>query len=292
MRATGGFAFTLVFPLTSEQQDPRAASLQRASNAPAPCPDSLLDLDSMRVIEYHSRIFSDTEDRAPGTPTTATPTTRRHHMKLTVYGATGRIGEQLVRQALDTGHNVTAVVRDPTRLNLHHPALQIITVPGLTDPQVLPPTLEGSHAAISAVGPRGRNDGPVASTATHAILHAMHTNGVHRLLAVSAVPVGPAVPTGESLLNRRIILPLISTFAREVYADLATMEDEIAHSTTDWTVVRPPKLNNKPLTGRYRTSVGANVPRGYSISRADVAHAMLQMLNDPATFRQAVGIAY
>jgi putative NADH-flavin reductase len=119
----------------------------------------------------------------------------------------------------------------------------------------------------------------------------MHTNGVHRLLAVSAVPVGP-VPTGESLLNRRIILPLISTFAREVYADLATMEDEIAHSTTDWTVVRPPKLNNKPLTGRYRTSVGANVPRGYSISRADVAHAMLQMLNDPATFRQAVGIAY
>jgi putative NADH-flavin reductase len=212
-------------------------------------------------------------------------------MQLTVYGATGRIGEQVVRQALDTGHNVTAVVRDPTHLNLHHPALEIITVPGLTNPEILRPTLEGSHAAISAVGQRGRNDGPVASTATHAILHAMHTNGVRRLVAVSAVPVGP-VPTGESLLNRRIILPLISTFAREVYADLATMEDEIAHSTTDWTVVRPPKLNNKPLTGKYRTSVGANVPRGYSISRADVAHAMLQMLNDPATFRQPVGIAY
>jgi uncharacterized protein YbjT (DUF2867 family) len=70
------------------------------------------------------------------------------------------------------------------------------------------------------------------------------------------------------------------------------MEDEIRRSGTEWTIVRPPKLVNKALTGRYRTCVGANVPRGYSVSRADVAHAMLEMLDDPATVRQAVGIAY
>jgi hypothetical protein len=52
------------------------------------------------------------------------------------------------------------------------------------------------------------------------------------------------------------------------------MEGEIRRSKTAWTVVRPPKLVNKPLTGRYRTVVGGNVPRGYSISRADTAHAM------------------
>jgi hypothetical protein len=49
---------------------------------------------------------------------------------------------------------------------------------------------------------------------------------------------------------------------------------------------------NKPLTGRYRTVVGGNVPRGYSISRADTAHAMLAVLDDPATFDRAVGVAY
>jgi uncharacterized protein YbjT (DUF2867 family) len=167
----------------------------------------------------------------------------------------------------------------------------VATVPALTDPDVLRPALEGSESAISGVGPRGRKDGPVASTATRGILRAMEVTGVRRFEAVSAVPVGP-VPEGESFVNRRILLPFISAFARDVYADLAEMEDEIRHSDTEWTIVRPPRLVNKPLTGKYRTVVGGNVPRGYSISRADVADAMLRMLNDPATFGQAVGIAY
>jgi uncharacterized protein YbjT (DUF2867 family) len=70
------------------------------------------------------------------------------------------------------------------------------------------------------------------------------------------------------------------------------MEDEIRRSTVEWTVVRPPKLTNTPLTGRYRTVVAGNVPRGYKISRADTAHAMLGALDDPATLGQAVGVAY
>lgn len=212
-------------------------------------------------------------------------------MKLTVFGATGRIGEQVVRQALDAGDKVTAVVRDPARLDVSHPALEVVAVSGLTDPETLYPALEGSDAAISGVGPRSRKDGPVASSATRGILDAMRATGVRRFEAVSAVPVGP-VPEGESFVNRRILLPFIGAFAREVYADLTAMEDEIRRSATEWTVVRPPRLVSKPLTGTYRTAVGGNVPRGYTIGRADVAHAMLEMLDDPATIRQAVGIAY
>ena len=212
-------------------------------------------------------------------------------MKVTVFGSTGRIGEQVVRQALDAGHKLTAVVRDPSRLAVSHSALEVVAVPGLTDPEMLRPALEGSDAAISGVGPRGRKDGPVASSATRGILRAMDASGVRRLVVVSAAPVGP-VPEGESFVNRRLLLPFISAVARDVYADLAAMEDEIRRSTTQWTIVRPPKLNNKPLTGKYRTCVGGNVPGGYSISRADVAHVMLEMLDDPATVKQAVGIAY
>ena len=212
-------------------------------------------------------------------------------MKVTVFGATGRIGEQVVRQALDAGHKVTAVVRDPARFDVIHPALEVVAVPGLTDPELLRPALDGSDAAISGVGPRGRKDGPVSSTATRGILRAMEASGVRRFVAVSAVPVGP-LPEGESFVNRRILLPFMGVFARDVYADLAAMEDEIRRSATEWTIVRPPKLVNKPLTGKYRTCVGGNVPRGYSISRADVAHAMLAALDDPATVRQAVGVSY
>lgn len=210
---------------------------------------------------------------------------RAMQMNITVLGATGRIGEEVVRQALAAGHRVTAVVRNPARFGLRHAALDVVVVPGLTDPHLLRPVFEAGDVVISGVGPRGPNDGPVASTATRAILRAMEAGGVRRFVAVSAVPVGP-VPDGEGFFNRSIFLPLIGTLLRGLYADLTAMEDEIRRSATEWTIVRPPKLVNRPLTGRYRRSIGGNVPRGYVISRANVAHAMLAALDDPAGRRR------
>src|SRR6266498_4519869 len=92
--------------------------------------------------------------------------------------------------------------------------------------------------------------------------------------------------TVHSVLLRRISSSIAAR------SDLAAMEDEIRRSSTEWTVVRPPELVNKPLTGRYRIVIGGNVPRAYSISRADAAHAMLAMLDDPATIKQAHGIPH
>ena len=212
-------------------------------------------------------------------------------MRVTVFGATGGIGSHVVRQALDRGHAVTAVVRDPARFLVRHPQLEVVAVPALDDAGLLCPALRGRDAVLSGVGPRGRRDGPVASAATRTIVRAMRDEDVRRLVAVSAAPVG-SVPAGESFFNRRLLLPLISVVLKDVYADLRVMERELADGTAEWTVVRPPKLVNRPLTGRYRTAVGGNVPRGHTISRADVAHAMLAALDDPATVRRAVGIAY
>jgi uncharacterized protein YbjT (DUF2867 family) len=212
-------------------------------------------------------------------------------MKVTVFGATGGIGGHVVRQALDQGYDVTAVVRDPARLDVRHPTLEVATVPALDDADALSSALRGSDAVLSGVGPRGRNDGPVASTVTRQILSAMHTEGVCRIVAVSAAPVG-AAPDGDSFLNRRILLPTISAVLKDLYADLRAMEDTMADSPTEWTVLRPPKLVNKPLTGRYRTVIGSSVPRGYTISRADVAHSMLAAVSNPATIGRAIGIAY
>jgi putative NADH-flavin reductase len=215
----------------------------------------------------------------------------RRPMNLTIFGATGGVGTQLVTQALQRGHMVTAVVRDPARLSITSPALTVSAVPGLEQPDALRPAIQGRDAVLSAVGPRGRKDGPVASTSTRAILSAMQATGVRRLVAVSALPVGP-VPEGESAFNRWLMLPVVSAVLRTVYADLAAMEAELRNSHTDWTVVRPPRLLDKPLTGTYRTALGANVPRAMTISRADVAHAMLDALEQPATIRQPVGLAY
>lgn len=211
-------------------------------------------------------------------------------MKMTVFGATGGIGGQVVRQALAAGHTVTAVVRDAGRLGVEHSGLDVVTVPGLSEPEPLVSALGGSDAVLSGVGPRSRKDVTVASTATRAILRAMEAAGVRRFVAVSAAPVGPS-PAEDGFLTRRVLYPVIKSLFRDVYADLAVMEEEIRRSATEWTVVRPPRLVNRPLSGNYRTAIGANVPRGNIVSRADVAHAMLAMLDDPATVRQAVGVA-
>ncbi|MFD8975217.1 NAD(P)-dependent oxidoreductase [Streptomyces sp. NPDC059593] len=212
-------------------------------------------------------------------------------MKLTVFGATGGIGQELVRQALSSGHEVTAVVRDPARLTVTGERL-VVHKADLADPETLRAAVTGRDAVLSGLGARGRADAAtgVATRLTRSVLTAMEAERVRRLLVVSAAPVGPAAE-GDGVLDKAV-LAVISSVLKDVYDDLRVMESALAASGTDWTSVRPPKLTDKPLTGRYRTVVGGNPPRGRTLARADVAHAMLAMIDAPGTVKQGVGVAY
>ncbi|MER5879792.1 NAD(P)-dependent oxidoreductase [Streptomyces sp. NPDC060235] len=210
-------------------------------------------------------------------------------MKLTVLGATGGIGQEIVRQALGSGHQVTAVVRDPARLTVTGAGLEVFRT-DLTDPEALRPAVAGRDAVLSGLGARRRKDAGVASRLTRTVLGAMEAEQTRRLLVVSASPVGPAA--AEDGFVDRAMRGMISSLLKDVYADLREMEAALAASATDWTTVRPPRLQDKPVTGSYRTAVGGFPARGRFIGRADVAHAMLAMADDPATVKQGVGIAY
>ncbi|MFJ3581679.1 NAD(P)-dependent oxidoreductase [Streptomyces sp. NPDC090127] len=210
-------------------------------------------------------------------------------MKLTVFGATGGVGREIVRQALDTGHDVTAVVRDPARLTVTGERLEVVRA-DLTDPGALRGAVAGRDAVLSGIGARTRADAGVAARLTRAVLAAMDAEGVRRLLVVSAAPLGP-VPEGHTVVDKAV-LAIINAVLKDIYDDLRAMEAEVAASATRWTSVRPPKLTNKPVTGRYRSVVGGTPPRGRSLARADVAHAMLAMIDDPATVGRGVGVAY
>ncbi|WP_086726290.1 NAD(P)-dependent oxidoreductase [Streptomyces carpinensis] len=210
-------------------------------------------------------------------------------MNLTVFGATGGIGQEIVRQALAAGHRVTAVVRDPARLTVTGDGLEVFRT-DLHDPAAVRPAVAGRDAVLSGLGARSRKDAGVTTRLTRSVLGAMEAEGVRRVLVVSAGPVGPE-PAGDGALDRTA-RKVVSAILKDVYADLREMEAELARSTTDWTVVRPPRLQNKPLTGAYRTVVGGFPPHGRFIARADVAHAMLAMVDDPATVKQGVGVAY
>ncbi|WP_438485046.1 NAD(P)-dependent oxidoreductase [Streptomyces sp. S186] len=210
-------------------------------------------------------------------------------MKITVVGASGGIGRHLVRQALADGHDVTAALRSPGKLTDRHPRLTIVRADPL-DAASVEPAVEGADAVLSGIGQAGRHD-PLrpASTSARAVTEAMATAGVRRLLVVSAGPLNHT-GAGQPFLTHRVFGPLLWAILKELYTDLERMEAVLRETDLDWTSVRPPRLLDKPGTGRYRHAVEAG-PSGSSIPRADVARAMLDLIPDPTTYHHTVGVS-
>ncbi|MFT9666909.1 NAD(P)-dependent oxidoreductase [Streptomyces rhizosphaericola] len=210
-------------------------------------------------------------------------------MRLTVFGATGGVGREIVGQALAAGHEVTAVVRDPDRLPEGPEPAAPHGVVALDDPAAVRAAVAGRDAVLSGLGARGRRPDGIAERLTGRIVAAMEAEGVRRLV-VSAGPVGPKA-AGDPLVDR-LARKAVEAVLAEVYADLARMEAVLARSATEWTAVRPPRLTDGPRTGVYRRAVGGTPRSSRTISRADVAHAMLALVDDPAAVRTGVGVAY
>lgn len=210
-------------------------------------------------------------------------------MRLTVFGATGGVGGEIVRQALAAGHAVTAVVRDPARLKVTGAGLEVFRA-DLADPEALRAAVAGRDAVLSGLGPHKKADAGIAAALTRSVVHAMEAEGVRRLVVVSASPVGP--PAERQSPVDRIAGALVSKILKPVYDDLRAMEAALASSATDWTSVRPPRLQDKPATGVYRRVVGGTPTGARFIGRADVAHAMLAAIDDLSTVKQGVGVAY
>ena len=221
-------------------------------------------------------------------------------MRLTIVAATGGIGGHLLRQALDAGHDVTAVVRSPEKITL--PVRVVKADLADPDPAVLRDAVKGADAILSGLGARTSAEAGVARRGTQALVDAARATGVRRIVIVSAAPIGtvpsperpdpPKHDPGDGFFMRQLGARFARTMFRTHYADLARMEDVVRASGLDWTISRPPKLSDKPLTGHYRTALDRNIRGGFSISRADVAHQMLRSLDQPETIHHAVGVAY
>ncbi len=220
-------------------------------------------------------------------------------MKLTIFGATGQVGTSLLSQALAAGHDITAVARNPDGLpaKVRGVPADLMTAP----PATLATAVAGSDAVLSAVGPRSKADGAVSLVGTQTIIGAMGLVGARRLVVISAAPIAtvasPARPhpprrdPGDGFFVANLLTPIAKRAFGWSYADLALMEDAVRAGDLDWTIVRPPRLTDKPLTGRYRTATDRNLRRGLSVPRADVAHLMLDAVTRPETVGETIRIA-
>jgi putative NADH-flavin reductase len=212
-------------------------------------------------------------------------------MRLTIFGATGGTGRHLVRQALDEGHQVTAVARDPARLDVEHERLQVARGDVLELESIIG-AVARADAVLSAIGHgSGRAPTTVYSAGTANIVRAMQATGTRRLVVVSAAPVSDNLE-GTTLPYRRVVRPLLWAMFGNPYSDMAGMQEEVAGSGLEWTIMLPPRLTNKPRTGRYRLALNGNLRGGNFISRADLADAILRLLDDPGAVKAVVGIGY
>ena len=209
--------------------------------------------------------------------------------KLLVIGATRHTGHYVMRQALASGYAVTALARDPAHIDARHERLTVLQG-DVMDAATLAPALAGQDAVISTIGATSRAPTSLYSEGMRHIIQASQDAGVQRLVAVSAAPLSR--DAGDTWPSRYLMKPLLLAMLRPVYADMATMEEEIRASGLDWTIVRPPRLTDKPATGRYRTALNLSVRRGYLIGRADLAGAILRLLDDPQAIHAAVGVGY
>jgi putative NADH-flavin reductase len=209
-------------------------------------------------------------------------------MRLLVFGASGKTGREVVRQALARGFEVTGFVRDTGRLPLAHANLRLVKG-DITDSKAVARAVSGHTGVISAlgVGTPLRHD-PTVIDGVRTIARASEHASVERLVYMSFIGVGDSRDAAGFLLKR-----LAATVLRQEVADHEIKEAAVAESFVDWTIVRPPKLTNGRLTAAYRVgeTIRARSPLPM-MSRADVADFLVRQLTDAAFIRKAVRILH
>jgi putative NADH-flavin reductase len=206
-------------------------------------------------------------------------------MNLLVFGATGGTGRELIKQALEQGHVVTAFVRNPDKLDIQHSNLKIAKG-DVTDGAAVEQAVNGQDAVFSSLGSSSLKKNPGLVDGVRSIVQAMEKHGVRRFVYQSSLGVGESRKQ-VSFLVRSIVIPLV---LRNAIADHTDKEQAIKQSSLDWVIVRPAGLTDGPHTGNYRH--GESIQFGAKISRADVADFMLKQASDNAYLHKTPGVSY
>lgn len=207
-----------------------------------------------------------------------------------VIGATGPTGIEICKQALAAGMKVRVLVRTPSRLPGELlPLLEVVQGDVLNGEKMLA-AVRGVDAVVSALGtPLQRTPVTLLSRGTQNIMQAMGPAGVSRLLCITGMGAGDSRGHGGFLYDW-VILPLL---LGQIYLDKDRQEQLVRASGLDWTLIRPAFLTNGAQSGQYRciNQFGKHERMG-KISRADVAHFVVQELQHGEYSRRVVNLSY
>lgn len=217
-------------------------------------------------------------------------------MKIAVLGATGQTGQYLVNQALQQSHTVTAIVRNPGKLAVHHENLKVVEA-DIFSADSLKVHFKGQDVILSCLGFPISFFSAVTgySLSMSSVVAAMREARVNRIIIMTSWFTEPESGVNSPYLIRFLMLPMIRTLLNNMYE-----MEQFLQKTEDitWTVVRPAGLKNLPASAQeFLTQEGYFVPNGkdytvsHSVGRGDVARFMLSLLNSNAWVKKGVAIA-
>ena len=208
--------------------------------------------------------------------------------RLAVFGASGGTGVHLIPLLLQRGFAVRAMVRNPASAPLDRERLELVRG-DLLDPAATASAIAGAHAVISLAGPRKLGPTRIYSEGGRNIMAGMQAGGVKRGVFVTALGTSKdfRMPPVLGFLAKNVV----GWFLRHGWRE-ARFEDELTRTDLEWTVLRPPALNHLAPRGRYRRGIAEHLWSPFRLSRADLARAVLDQFDDPATVRKWVEVAW
>lgn len=211
-------------------------------------------------------------------------------MKIALFGATGGTGIEFLSQSENYAYDITAFVRSPEKLKEQFPNLKCIKA-SIDDLEVLKRELVGFDAIVSLVGISGllqaRKPNAIYERTGKNLTQIATLTNIKRLIIVSSGGVVEA--ENEPWFFKYLLKPI---FLNKMYEDMRVMEHIVTSSNLDYTIVRPPYLTKGKLTKKYRVIVDKWFEDDKDLSRADLAHYLLNCLEDDKISRRIVGVSY
>lgn len=208
-------------------------------------------------------------------------------MKVLVFGATGGTGRELVRQSIEKNYETSAFIHKGRNSKAKMAHEVKLFYGDVLDYDSVDRAADGQDVVLVALGTRPGVSNKILSDGTINIIKAMQKNNVKRII----------VETGAGLIEDRSKLPvswrLLSNipFMKDMFAAKRIQESAIMKSNLDWIIVRPANLTNGPLTKQYNIDNSLNLKANSTISRANVAHCMIDQIESDKYLNQTIVIS-
>lgn len=206
--------------------------------------------------------------------------------KIIIFGSTGTVGQHIIKQALESGHQITAFARNKEKINHKHERLNIVEG-NVLDVTSVENAIRDHDIVLNVLG-AGRK-GKVRSEGTKNIINAMQKSGVKRLITQSTLGAGDSV----SNLNFFWKYIMFGWFLKDAFKDHQLQEKYISQSQLDWTIIRPAAFTDGEMTGNYKHGFNGNDKSiKLKISRADVAQFILRQIDNNSYVHKTPGLSY